>query len=142
MSESEPSQLVDLWLSSADADISMAALGLREGLYDPACFHCQQAAEKSLKAYLLTRGQGIIRTHSLQRLLRECVGFDNTFDALDKDCSTLTGFYTATRYPDTAEAIETYGQQTAQDALTRAHHVVDVARAAIDRRGAGGGGAA
>lgn len=43
------------WLAKADEDIAVAELALDHAppLVDPAAFHCQQAAEKILKALLV-----------------------------------------------------------------------------------------
>ena len=38
------------WLAQAESDLRFAELGLREGFHAQACFTCQQAAEKALKA--------------------------------------------------------------------------------------------
>jgi HEPN domain-containing protein len=37
--------------------------------YDTACFHCQQAIEKYLKALLTLSGVSALRTHDLEKLL-------------------------------------------------------------------------
>ena len=36
------------WLGLADEDLRMAELACGAGLLGPCCFHCQQAAEKSM----------------------------------------------------------------------------------------------
>ncbi|MEW6107540.1 MAG: HEPN domain-containing protein, partial [Bacillota bacterium] len=41
-----------------------------EGPYDTACFHCQQAAEKHLKAFLAYHERPIPHTHDLEELAR------------------------------------------------------------------------
>jgi HEPN domain-containing protein len=41
----------------------------REPLYDQLCFHCQQSAEKYLKALLEELGVAIDKTHDLEKLL-------------------------------------------------------------------------
>jgi HEPN domain-containing protein len=40
------------------------------------CFHCQQAVEKFLKAYLIANGFDIKRTHNIEYLLAECSDID------------------------------------------------------------------
>lgn len=42
--------------------------------WDTVCFHCQQAAEKLLKALLVKTGQSVPRTHDLLDLARRCGG--------------------------------------------------------------------
>ena len=41
------------------------------------CFHCQQAVEKYLKAFLISIGIDIIKTHNIEFLLSECADFDS-----------------------------------------------------------------
>jgi HEPN domain-containing protein len=38
------------WLAQAGSDLAFAEVGVREGFFAQACFTCQQAAEKALKA--------------------------------------------------------------------------------------------
>ena len=51
------------WLEASDRDVALAAAALREELYEGVAFHCQQGAEKALKALLVDRRQRI-QTHS------------------------------------------------------------------------------
>ena len=44
------------WLRKADSDLKNAELCLAaDEALDTACFHCQQAAEKAIKAFLIDR---------------------------------------------------------------------------------------
>jgi HEPN domain-containing protein len=52
-------------------------------ILDSACFHCQQAVEKSLKAFLCYMGKDIEKTHSITFLLSECSFFDPVFGSID-----------------------------------------------------------
>ncbi|MDX1944468.1 MAG: HEPN domain-containing protein [Pirellulaceae bacterium] len=59
------------WLRKAEAD-RIAAQRLHEsddGIHDVVCFHCQQCAEKYLKALLADADDEIPRTHNLDDLL-------------------------------------------------------------------------
>ena len=54
------------WLAKAESDLSAADSVLQgDGPYDTACFHAQQAIEKSLKSLLALHSQPIPRTHDL-----------------------------------------------------------------------------
>jgi|WetSurMetagenome_2_1015567.scaffolds.fasta_scaffold880349_2 HEPN domain-containing protein len=56
------------WLRKADSDLANAELCLAaEKSLDTACFHCQQAAEKALKAYLIVKHAEFPLTHDLKR---------------------------------------------------------------------------
>lgn len=48
---------------------------------DLICYHCQQAAEKYLKALLLHYGQPVKRTHDLEELLDLIFPFENSINA-------------------------------------------------------------
>jgi HEPN domain-containing protein len=60
------------WISKAEADYQLS-LGLsrrrKVTFHDHACFHCQQSAEKYLKARLEEVGIMSPRTHDLKNLL-------------------------------------------------------------------------
>jgi len=62
----------DKWLAAAKEDLKLAKLG--EGnhdiRYELFCYHCQQAAEKSLKALLISKIGKYPKTHSLDELIR------------------------------------------------------------------------
>jgi len=70
---------------------------------DVAAFHCQQAVEKTLKAYLVSRGIEFEKLHDLRRLLDCCVAADQTFDSLRDSVEPLTLYAVAFRYPGPAE---------------------------------------
>ena len=70
-------------------------------------FHCQQAAEKSLKAFLTWHQKPFPRTHNLTVLSGFCVELDASLDAaLDAAVApslALTRFAVAMRYPGEIE---------------------------------------
>ena len=62
--------LLRQWLRKADGDLRAAErLADAPEDFDAVAFHCQQAAEKYLKARLAVTGQEPPRTHDLRRLL-------------------------------------------------------------------------
>ena len=74
MSE-ELHRLALAWLEKAWHDLETARR-LTESprpITDVAVYHCQQAAEKSLKALLVGRGVAILKTHDLMALLSLCI---------------------------------------------------------------------
>ena len=60
-------------------------------------FHCQQAAEKYLKAFLIFHGIEPERTHNLEFLLARCSDIDTIFSAID--LLNLTDYGVEARYP-------------------------------------------
>lgn len=61
------------------------------------CFHCQQAVEKFLKAFLISNNVDIKRTHNIEFLLSECSDIDPEFSSIDP--KELSDFGVDTRYP-------------------------------------------
>ncbi len=93
---------IERWLIKADNDLKVAEnelkLSVEDMVTDAICFHAQQAVEKYLKAYLITKNIDFGRTHNLEFLLKLCTGQDPEFQQIDvKDLS----FYAVqVRYPD------------------------------------------
>jgi HEPN domain-containing protein len=60
-------EIVQLWIIKADNDLTVAdhELGHKQPTTDAICFHCQQACEKYLKAFLIFHGVEFPRTHAL-----------------------------------------------------------------------------
>jgi HEPN domain-containing protein len=64
------------------------------------CFHCQQAAEKYLKALLQEVGVVAPRTHDLEDLLDLLLPYDATLVPLRRVLISLTRYAVDLRYPD------------------------------------------
>jgi len=89
------------WLYLADADID-SALFLKSGRpqhKEIICFHCQQSAEKYLKAFLVSCQTEPSKTHDLRVLCELCQVQDNSFAELNLMCSYLNPFGVQPRYP-------------------------------------------
>ena len=80
--------------------MARALVGKRPPLYDGICFHCQQSAEKYLKALLQESGARVPRTHDLEALLDLTIPQDSTLGALRRGLRFLTIFAVDFRYPD------------------------------------------
>src|SRR5690625_864363 len=81
------------WLQKANHDLiaSKMILDSHPIILDISCFHCQQAIEKLLKLFLLANNQELIKTHSLDILVEECIDIDKSFSELDfKDLESYT----------------------------------------------------
>ena len=66
---------------------------------DTVCFHCQQCAEKYLKAYLQEHEIEFERKHDLNPLLELCVALDKKFVVLENDLRELDRYAVIVRYP-------------------------------------------
>ena len=62
------------WLQNAKDDLFSAQILIEHDppVLDTACFHCQQAVEKSLKAFLVWKAVYFEKVHSLPYLLDLC----------------------------------------------------------------------
>lgn len=92
-------------IQSAKTDLAAASLMLdnpkNEGLYGVACFHCQQAVEKSLKGFIRHSGSRYPLTHNLRELLKIAVKFNNILSKYDTSyLDELSALYLTTRYDD------------------------------------------
>jgi HEPN domain-containing protein len=98
-------------------------------------FHAQQAAEKSLKAFLIWHEQPFPLTHDLARLLRLCVSIDSGIATGVEPALDLTQFAARFRYPgeDDVPSIE-----EAQLWVAAAAGVLDCVRIRIAGNGASG----
>jgi HEPN domain-containing protein len=89
------------WIRKAESDFRLAALIARgsEPFHDEQCFHCQQSAEKHLKALLEELGLAVPKTHNLVAILPLLVPHYGTLRALRRGVDFLTRFAVETRYP-------------------------------------------
>ncbi|WP_017300226.1 HEPN domain-containing protein [Nodosilinea nodulosa] len=103
---------VEKWLTISRRDLQSARVLLKELLLENVAYHCQQSAEKALKAYLVHQGAGFPKTHDLDVLLDLCCQFDSEFRRWDDAADTLTPYATEFRYPsDTLEPEEEDARQ-------------------------------
>ena len=88
------------WLAQAKSDLAFAEVGVREGFFAQACFICQQAGEKALKALHYRRGARIVLGHSLAELLHDLVSDHPDLSDLRDAARQLDQYYIPTRYPN------------------------------------------
>lgn len=87
------------WFRKAQRDLERVPLRLQESDCEDAAFHLQQALEKYLKGFLITRGWRLKRTHNLSLLLDEAGTFLPTLEQYRLLCQELSAFYVEERYP-------------------------------------------
>lgn len=87
------------WLRIVKEDLKVALLLLESEALSTAVYHCQQAAEKALKAYLVFENQEVIKTHDLMKLVVLCCKLDSDFRQLHNAAESLNPFATKFRYP-------------------------------------------
>lgn len=99
--EHERAAEVREWLAKAALDLRGARIDLaaEPPLPEDALFHCQQAVEKALKAFLTWHDAPFRKTHSIEEIGRACSAIDPTLDAIIDEAAPLTEFAWAFRYP-------------------------------------------
>ncbi len=112
------------WLQKARNDLLSAQILVehRPPVLDTAMFHCQQAVEKTLKAFLVWKAVPFEKVHSLPYLLDLCEAEEPDLVSLRDSVEALSPFAVEIRYP--GEVME-ISLQEAVDALTTAQAVWD-----------------
>ena len=93
--------LTQQWLKKAESDMTIARRLLKDEPKetDGICYHCQQAAEKFLKAMIQELGMTIPRIHDLNKLVELLVPSISGFSVLRRKLTRLTRFAVDYRYP-------------------------------------------
>jgi len=104
------------WLQKAEKDLLSARILLEHDppVLETACFHCQQAVEKALKAFLVLNAVPFEKVYSLTYLLDLCEVQEPGFTSLRDVAETLAPYAIEVRYP--GENME-ISQEEAQKAL-------------------------
>lgn len=94
-------EIVTGWITKAKHDLESAKVLSQTPilLLDTAIYHCQQAAEKSVKGYLASKDQEVQKTHDVGLLIRHAMKFDSDFSTWQDIGDLLTPYATAFRYP-------------------------------------------
>jgi len=95
--------IIRLWIEKADHDLGTAEIVNQHipKYMDTIAFHCQQAVEKYLKAFLIFLDIGFKRTHDLVLLLDLISTKEQIGDDLYEKAAELQAFSVEIRYPDT-----------------------------------------
>jgi HEPN domain-containing protein len=96
----ERGDLVRAWLRKAHGDRLAMDASMGAGVFDAACFHAQQTAEKCLKAFLIHKGLHFPHSHNLGKLAELCAEADPSFRTLAPSAGRLTPYAVELRYDD------------------------------------------
>jgi HEPN domain-containing protein len=94
-------ELVQIWLVKAQQDLAAA----RKLSADPdpylgiAIYHCQQAAEKAVKGFLVFYDRRFDKTHNIEALMSLAVPFEEQFSSWRETAQLLTPYAGMFRYP-------------------------------------------
>jgi HEPN domain-containing protein len=118
------------WLRQATHDLTIAKRHQEEGEYSDACFMCEQASQKALKAFLFAQGRRSIPIHSVAQLAEQCAKIDHDFNKHVASGRILDQYYIPTRYPDAlappAVPFESYTEEQGEKAVASAQAIVSL----------------
>jgi len=120
---SEETEIAKQWLAKAESDLLNADNNLKAEKipYDTVCFHCQQAAEKMLKAYLVARGKEYPISHDLLLILEQITSLDPKAEQLRDTLILLMPYAVEVRYPDDYSLPSAEDTRQARDAAQEVH---------------------
>lgn len=122
---SDPASQFQAWVARAEEDRLCIKNNLPAAVvpWTVVCFHAQQAAEKYLKAFLVSRGIRVERTHDLEYLLGECQKHEPGLATLQDDCQALSAYAVDSRYPD---VLSSDVEKLARDAVAMCDRICDM----------------
>ncbi len=94
-------ELVRDWLTRASHDLgaARALCALEPPLLDAAIYHCQQAAEKTVKGWLQLQDDPFPKTHDIADLVNQAAKLEQDFKQFATAAAVLTPYVSAYRYP-------------------------------------------
>jgi HEPN domain-containing protein len=97
----ESHELARVWLAKARSDLATARILItgNERHLDTGSYHCQQAAEKAIKALLTAAEATFMKTHSLEVLVNLCIPFAPGLARFFEHAMELSPLATEFRYP-------------------------------------------
>ena len=89
------------WLRKARSDLESARKLARDPdpFLDTAAYHCQQAAEKAVKGFLVLHDQEFDKVHDVRLHVLQAAEIEPLFKTVLLDAELLTPYATAFRYP-------------------------------------------
>ena len=136
--EEEPANQIEArrWIRQAREDSEAAACLFENAHFAFACFHCQQAVEKALKALMFAKGRlkkSDLEAHDILALAYRASQMDPSFRAIPNMVAAMHGYYIKTRYPhyqrgscqNTIPA-EMFSHQDAENAISKAEEILQL----------------
>jgi len=121
---------VGAWIQKAENDMRGARIDMDAAppLIEDALFHCQQAVEKAMKAFLTAHDTSFRKTHDLDELAMACEDIDASLKETLVPARNLSIFAWEFRYPGDSVMPS---EKEAYNAITTAEKVVMVVRQRI-----------
>lgn len=87
------------WLKMAETEFAAAEVLIEAGVgLTGACFHCEQGAEKSVKAWLMAHDVEPPKTHKLEQLIELSAQTEPRFSQFTAEAKALTPYAVERRY--------------------------------------------
>ncbi len=120
------------WLIKETQDLRSAehALTALPPLLGDVAYHCQQATEKALKAFLVWYNIPFRKTHSLEEIGEQCLDKDITLKAFVDRAVPLTEYAWLFRYP--GEPVEP-SEEEVEEALTIAREMFQAVQSRLPK---------
>jgi len=115
---------INKWLMIAESDLITAKKISKDKILNAiACYHYQQAVEKLLKAFLVSKNKEFEKTHNISKLIDLTIEIDKGFSELiEKGIHKLSIYATELRYPD---VFYTPTNKETKEAIEKAEFVKD-----------------
>ena len=128
----EKAEEVRSWLVKAETDLRAAGvdIGALPPLVGDALFHCQQAVEKSLKAFLTAHDSPFRKTHDLDELALACGRVDPALEREVDPAREMTAFAWKFRYPGETDEPS---REEAEAVLVLARKVYETVRSRLPK---------
>ncbi len=125
------------WLDQAARDLEDASFNRDGARFNVACFLCQQAAEKAVKAFLVLRGEETVWGHSVAELCERAAALDRVFRDLLPAGRALDRNYIPTRYPNGLPGglpADAFDADDAERAIAQAASIIEAVELAFGDR--------
>ena len=119
----------DRWLRQAEYDLKAAEWNQQGGFHAPACFWAQQAAAKSLRAFLFMNREQTYETRSVVDLLDRAITYEEGFRDFVGTSTSLDLYYKTSRFPDAIPGgipAEVVTAKDSRDAIRQAADIIAV----------------
>lgn len=117
------------WFRVGDKDLQRARNLLEFRDLEGTGFYIQQAVEKYLKGYLLSKGWELRRIHNLETLITEASAHDPALEEFRTACRKITYYYVEERYPGTVPSELT--EEEIRESLTVAEKIIGKIKALV-----------
>jgi len=122
-----PKQEAERWFKQGDHDLMVAQTDYEKGFYSDCCFMSEQAAQKTMNAFLISEGECPMTEYAVSGLIKRARVYKQSFQSLLEKAARLDQYHLPTRYPsflaDPAVPFESYTRQQAAQALAFAQEI-------------------